>query len=168
MVDSEKAGLRIERNCKHTSEETSDSPANQTSEGAHQHAFLYSYKVESTIPQADYGGSPQTIRWFRRSDGKPVGLPIRLKELRTFSCFPLSQHRGFYFPPSASLSKEGNVWHASLRTAFAFLSFTQRKKCHMLPLLPGSDIQHSIFHLFSQKNIPFILAIPMRLTVSKI
>ena len=62
MVDSEKAGLRIERNCKHTSEETSDSPANQTSDGAHQHVFLYSYKVESTIPQADCCGSPQTIR----------------------------------------------------------------------------------------------------------
>ena len=38
----------------------------------------------------------------------------------------------------------------------------------MLPLLPGSDIQHSIFHLFLQENIPFILAIPMRLTISKI
>ena len=80
---------------------------------------------------------------------------------RTQNIFMLS-----LFPPSAS--REGNVWHASLRTAFAFLSFTQRKKCYMLPLLPGSDIQHSIFHLFSQENIPFILAIPMRLTISKI
>ena len=29
-----------------------------------------------------------------------MGLPIRLKELRTFACFPTFQHRGFYFPPS--------------------------------------------------------------------
>ena len=53
------------------------------------------------FPQTDCCGSPQTIRWCRWSDRKPVGLPIRLKELKTFSCFPLYQHRGFYFPPSA-------------------------------------------------------------------
>ena len=45
-----------------------------------------------------------------------------------------------------SYSRTGNVLHASLRTAFAFLSFTQRKKCHMLPLFPGSDIVESTFH----------------------
>ena len=52
----------------------------------------------------------------RQSDGNPVGLPIRLKELRTFSFIPLAQQRGFYFPPAAgwspSLSREGNVLHA--------------------------------------------------------
>ena len=47
---------------------------------------------------------------------------------------------------SPSLSREENVLHASLRTAFAFFSFTQRKKCHMQPLFPGSNIQHSTFH----------------------
>ena len=62
MVDSEKAGLRIERNCKHTSEETSDSPANQTSDGAHQHVFLYSYKVESTIPHPRSGWSTLSFK----------------------------------------------------------------------------------------------------------
>ena len=49
-----------------------------------------------------------------------MGLPIRLKELRTFACFPLSQHSGFYFPPFAKangppfLSRTGNVLHAFL------------------------------------------------------
>ena len=51
-----------------------------------------------------------------------------------------------YCRHSPSLSIEGNVLHA----------------------FPYPNIQHSIFHLFSQENIPFILAIPMRLTVSKI
>ncbi len=51
-----------------------------------------------------------------------------------------------YCRHSPFLAKEGNVLHA----------------------FPYPNIQHSIFHLFSQENIPFILAIPMRLTVSKI
>ena len=51
MVDSEKTGVKIERNCKHTSEETSDSPANETSDGAHQHGFLHSNIVDSTFHQ---------------------------------------------------------------------------------------------------------------------
>ena len=55
-------------------------------------SFLLIHIVDSTFHQTDCCGSPQTIRWFRRSDGKPVGLPIRRKELRTFSCFPLAQH----------------------------------------------------------------------------
>ena len=37
----------------------------------------------------------------RQSDRNAVELPSRLIELRTFACFPVSQHRGFYFPPSA-------------------------------------------------------------------
>ena len=50
---------------------------------------------------------------------------------------------------SPPLSREGNVWHVSLHTAFAFLSFTQREKCHMLPLFLYSDIPHSTFHRHS-------------------
>ena len=65
------------------------------------HAFLCANIQELTFHQTNYCSRLQTTRWFRRSDWKPVGLPIRLKELRTFACFPLSQHRGFYFPPSA-------------------------------------------------------------------
>ncbi len=67
----------------------------------HQHTFLCSNIQHSTFHQTNYCSRPQTIRWFRQSDRKSVGLPIRLKELRTFACFPLSQHSGFYFPPFA-------------------------------------------------------------------
>ena len=63
----------------------------------------------------------------RQSDRNAVDLPSRLIELRTFACFPVSQHRGFYFPPAAgwspSLSREGNVLHAFLFLAFVFLRF---------------------------------------------
>ena len=52
---------------------------------------------------------------------------------RTLSSFPF-------------LSRTGNVWHASLHTAFAFLSFTQRKQLHMLPLFLYSNIEDSTFH----------------------
>ena len=80
-------------------------------------AFLYSIIEDSTVHQTNYCSRLQTIR---RSDYKPMGLLSRLKELRTFSCFPLSQHRGFYFPPPANgwrspfLSRTGNVLHAFL------------------------------------------------------
>ena len=47
--------------------------------------------------------------------------------------------------------------HASLRTDFAFLSFTQRKKCHMLPLFPGSDIVESTFHHSLKRMVPLSL-----------
>ena len=75
------------------------------------HGFTYSILLSTR---------QTTIAVCRRSDWKPVGLPIRLKELRTFSCFPLSQHRGFYFPPPAKgwrspfLSRTGNVLYAFL------------------------------------------------------
>ena len=61
-MDSEKTGLRIERNCKHTAEETSDDPANQTSDGAHQHVFLY-----SNIQRWAFGS------WSVRARGSQVG-----------------------------------------------------------------------------------------------
>ena len=86
----------------------------------HQHAFLCSNIQHSTFHQTNYCSRPQTIRWFIQSDRKSVGLPIRLKELRTFACFPLSQHSRFYFPPFAKangppfLSRTGNVLHAFL------------------------------------------------------
>ena len=64
----------------------------------------------------------------------------------------------FHHPPgggwSPSLSREGNVWHASLHTAFAFLSFTQREKCHMLPLFLYSDIPHSTFPHQPKAGVP--------------
>ena len=37
----------------------------------------------------------------RQSDRNAVDLPSRLIELRTFACFPVSQQRGFYFPPAS-------------------------------------------------------------------
>ena len=44
----------------------------------------------------------------RHSDRNAVDLPSRLIELRTFACFPVSQHRGFYFPPPASKDRAVN------------------------------------------------------------
>ena len=35
------------------------------------------------------------------SDRKPLRLPFRLKELRTFACFPISPQRGINYPPPA-------------------------------------------------------------------
>ena len=55
------------------------------------YAFIRANIQELTFHQTNYCSRLQTIRWFRQSDWKPVGLPIRLKELRTFSYFPLVQ-----------------------------------------------------------------------------
>ena len=74
-------------------------------EKQHSPSFLLIHIVDSTFHQTNYCSRLQTIR---RSDYKPMGLLSRLKELRTFSCFPLSQHRGFYFPPAASKDRAVN------------------------------------------------------------
>ena len=44
----------------------------------------------------------------RQSDRNAVDLPSRLIELRTFACFPVSQHTAFYFPPPASKDRAVN------------------------------------------------------------
>ena len=91
-------------------------------EKQHSPSFLLIHIEDSTFHQTNYCNRLQTIRWFRRSDRKAMGLPSRLKELRTFSCFPLSQHIAFYFPPPAKgwrspfLSRTGNVLHAFLHS----------------------------------------------------
>ena len=78
----------------------------------------------STFHQADCGGSLQTIRWFRRSARKPVGLPFRLKGLRTFACFPVSPQRGINYPPSASADGPPFLSRKELRFAsFPLVSF---------------------------------------------
>ena len=46
---------------------------------------------------------------LQTSDRKPSRLPFRLKGLRTFACFPVSQHSGFYFPPSANKDRAVNI-----------------------------------------------------------
>ena len=51
----------------------------------------------STFHQADRFSSLQTVRWFKRSDRKPVRLPFRLKELRTFACFSFASFRILVF-----------------------------------------------------------------------
>ena len=47
--------------------------------------------------------------FLQNSDRKPSRLPFRLKELWTFACFPVSQHSGFYFPPSANKDRAVNI-----------------------------------------------------------
>ena len=44
----------------------------------------------------------------QKSDRKPAGLPVWLKELWTFACFPVSPQRGFYFPPPANKDRAVN------------------------------------------------------------
>ena len=97
------------------------------------YAFIRANIQELTFHQTNYCSRLQTIRWFRRSDWKPSRLPFRLKELRTFACFPTFQHSGFYFPPaegwSPSLSREENVLHAFLRSNIQELTFHQTNCC---------------------------------------
>ena len=45
----------------------------------------------------------------RQSDQNAVELPFRLIELRTFACFPVSQQRGFYFPPPTNKDRAVNI-----------------------------------------------------------
>ena len=99
-------------------------------------AFLYSIIEDSTVHQTNYCSRLQTIR---RSDYKPMGLLSRLKELRTFSCFPLSQHRGFYFPPPAKGWRSALSLQNGKRVAFfPLISF------RMLTFNKVEEVQHII------------------------
>ena len=91
---------------------------------------------------------------------------------------PSDPHSGFYFPPPANKDRAVNsmeikdfiiLWtYSQWRQAIVIIPPFLSRTGNVLHVFPYPNIQHSIFHLFSQENIPFILAIPMRLTVSKI
>ena len=78
--------------------------------------------------------------------GSLWGLSFRLKELRTFSCFPVSQHSGFYFPPAASKDRAVNsmeikdfiiLWtYSQWRQAIVVIPplSPERKTCCMLSI----------------------------------
>ncbi len=68
------------------------------------YAFLRANIQELTFHQTNYCSRLQTIRWFRRSDWKPVGLPIRRKELRTFCMLSLSATFSFGIKKHTNLS----------------------------------------------------------------
>ena len=59
-------------------------------------------------------------------DRNPDGFLSEIRR-KTTACFPILQHRGFYFPPAAgwspSLSREEKVSHAFLFLDFLFLRF---------------------------------------------
>ena len=69
-------------------------------EGNVLHAFLRANIQELTFHQTNHCSRLQTIRWFRQSDRKPVGPPFRLKNRRTFACFPFPscQLNGLHCP----------------------------------------------------------------------
>ena len=68
--------------------------------------FPWIHIQHSTFHQADCGGSLQTIRQFRRSDRKPVRLPIRLKNSEHFhtSPYPNIEDSTFHRRASVPLS----------------------------------------------------------------
>ena len=88
-----------------------------------------------------YSNQLSTIWRARRSDVRPEAgeLPFRLKELRTFACFPLSQHRGFYFPPPAKGWRSALSLQNGKRVAFfPLISF------RMLTFNKVEEVQHII------------------------
>ena len=106
------------------------------SDGAHQHTFLRSNIENSTFhhpPGAD--GPPFSPE--RETYGMLLFIQLLhsclLRRGKGATCYRYSQALTYsillstIFDGPPSLSREGNVLHASLRTAFAFLSFKQRK-----------------------------------------
>ena len=67
--------------------------------------------------------------FLQTSDRKPLRLPFRLKELRTFACFPVSPQRGINYPPSSmvplSLQKGASFCNLPL-VVFCILNFYNR------------------------------------------
>ena len=69
-------------------------------------------------------------------------LPIRLKEFRTSARFPISQHSGFYFPPSVrrmgplSFKKGASFHKINFFLALAFLRFHKMEEVQHIAFIP--------------------------------
>ena len=118
----------------------------------HLHAFPYPNIEDSTFHQTNYCSRLQTIRWFRRSDWKSVGLPIRRKELRTFSCFPLSQH----IKMSLRLMVGAIPQELQGGGCCTWLLHIKQKYCIHQHAFLCSNIQHSTFHHLLRRWSPFL------------
>ena len=121
-------------------------------EGNIWHAFLRANIQELTFHQTNYCGRLQTIRWFRQSDWKSVGLPFRLKELRTFSCFFYSNIEDSTFPhqpkagsPPFSPERETCCILPVNQLSHAYF-LTKWKKCNIVSLFLQIHIVESTIH----------------------
>ena len=77
------------------------------------------------------------------SDRKPLRLPFRLKELRTFACFPISPQRGINYPPTCvgpPFSPERETCCIFLLISFRMLAFLKK---HSASLLQSAKIARS-------------------------
>ena len=111
--------------------------------------------------------------FLQNSDRKPSRLPFRLKELWTFACFPVSQHSGFYFPPSANKDRAVNI--IEIKDFIILWTYSQwwqdlviippfspeRETCCILPL-----IVFRMLILCKKRTFHFIPAICKYCTVS--
>ena len=80
------------------------------------------------------------------SDRKPVGLPFRLKELRTFACFPVSQQGSINYPPSASRMGPLSLQNRKRAACFPFAELLHTcffKREHSASLLQSTKIAPS-------------------------
>ena len=136
MVDSEKAGLRIERNCKHTSEETSDSPANQTSDGAHQHAFLSSDIQHSTFHHQPKAGGPPFL--------SRTGNVLHASHLQGF-CILTFHKRTFCFTPAIPTGFHSSEPKAHLSYTLSSASVIPAGIIHSV-FVPRLPVMVSLFH----------------------
>ena len=74
--------------------------------------------------------------FLQTSDRKPGGLSFRLKELRTFARFPVSQQGGINYPPAAG-------WSPFLSRKERRLAFSLFRALGCLPFLDNTIPLHS-------------------------
>ena len=92
----------------------------------------------------------QTIR---RQTGTLWGLPFRRKELRTFSCFPLSQHTKM----SLRLMVGAIPQELQGGGCCTWLLHIKQKYCIHQHAFLCSNIQHSTFHHSLKRMVPLSL-----------
>ena len=102
------------------------------------HAFLRANIQKLTFQQTNYCSRLQTIRWFRRSNWKSVGFPIRLKNSEHFHAFLYSNIQQSTFHHSLKrmvpLSLQKGAAYGMLPICKAFVCLPSYKRLFHIPL----------------------------------
>ena len=92
-----------------------------------------------------------------------MGFPFRLKELRTFVYFPLSQHTAFYFPPS----DESDGPPLSPERETCCMLFISEAMAFLLSLSVSSSVMLSFVPTYCNQLSPASFGLAVRLTADR-
>ena len=106
----------------------------------------------------------QTIRWFRRSDQKPVQLPFRLKNSEHLHAFPYPDIEDSTFPHQP---KAGGPSSLSPERETCCLLFISEAMAFLLSLSVSSSVMLSFVPTYCNQLSPASFGLAVRLTADR-